>query len=438
MERLESLVGQLLDARYQLHSVIGAGGSAVVFFAEDMLLHRPVAIKMLRSTAAPEEGDNHRTAREMAEHNALARRINRSAFRREALAAAALSHPNIVATYDVSPDTDNPYIVMEYVDGESLSTRIEKEGVLPVSETLRITRLILSALCQAHEAGIIHRDIKAQNILLTADGQVKITDFGIAQLPGVGRLQIGNRVLGTVDTISPEQAEGRAVDERSDLYSLGVMMYQMATGSLPFTGDPATVAFMQVNEKPKYPSTVNPDIPVGLEQIILTALEKSPDDRFATATAMLAAVRQLEKKPTRVFRRFQIRRLPPFSRFLLRHGTALFIGIGVALAAFCVYLFIMFSRVPTLPAVTVVELPSYEATVYTDAAALGLDPRITVAVTLVYRPDLPSGTVISQSPAAGTRWKLDGEEDKKTLVLTVSTQIKPEQEALWNSIRMEE
>lgn len=421
MERLENLVGQLLDARYQLHAVIGAGGSAVVFFAEDVLFHRSVAIKMLRS-AAVDDGVG-RTAGQLAEQDALARRINRSAFRREAIAAATLSHPNIVATYDVSPETDNPYIVMEYVDGESLSSRIEKMGILPVEETLRITRLILIALCEAHEAGIIHRDIKAQNILLTAEGQVKITDFGIAQLPEKDTLQIGNRVLGTADTISPEQAEGLAVDERSDLYSLGILMYQMATGHLPFTGDPATVAFMQVNEKPKYPSTVNPDIPRGLEQIILTALEKSPDDRFPTAAAMLAAIRRLEADHGRTFRRFNTRRLPSFTRWVLRHGTALFVCIGVALASLCVYLFVMFAGQPTLPAVTVIELPSYEATRFTDTAALGLDPRITVKIVKEYRPDLAEGTVISQSPAAGTRWKLDGADDTATLVLTVSTQI---------------
>ncbi len=422
MERLENLVGQVLDARYQLHTVIGAGGSAVVFYAQDILLRRPVAIKMLRS-AAVDDGVG-RTANQMAEQDALARRINRSAFRREAIAAATLSHPNIVATYDVSPETDNPYIVMEYVDGEPLSSRIEKMGVLSVEETLRITRLILTALCEAHEAGIIHRDIKAQNILLTAEGQVKITDFGIAQLPEKDTLQIGNRVLGTADTISPEQAEGLAVDERSDLYSLGILLYQMATGHLPFTGDPATVAFMQVNEKPKYPSTVNPDIPRGLEQIILTALEKSPDDRFSSAAAMLAAIERLEGDHGRTFRRFQTRRTPSFTAWVMRHGTALFVSIGVGLAALCVYLFLLFAGQPTLPAVTVVELPSYEATVYTDTAALGLDPRIHVQIVWEYRPDLPEGTILSQSPAAGTRWKLDHAEDAATLVLTVSTQTK--------------
>ena len=409
MERLENLVGQMLDNRYRLEHVKGAGGTAVVFLAEDTLLSRPVAIKMLRSTAARSAGE---------EKDAEARRINRHAFRQEAIAASVLSHPNTVAIYDVSPTRENPYIVMEYIEGEALSDRIKREGVLPTGEILRITAAVLSALAEAHEQGIIHRDIKAQNILLSAEGQVKVTDFGIACIDGTEGLSLPGRVIGTVDTISPEQATGGEIDARSDLYSLGILMYQMATGSLPFTGDPETVAFMQVNEKPKYPSTLNPTIPAGIEDMILIALEKDARDRFPSASAMLAALRRVAKAPDRPLRRIRGGN-PVLSRFVMRHGTPLFIGVGVLVAALCVYVLLTFAKVQPLPSVTVVELPAF--TVYTDVASLALDERILVEVEYVYRPDLAEGTVLSQYPIAGTRLKLDGENDKETLTLKVST-----------------
>ena len=409
MERLENLVGQVLDNRYRLEHVKGAGGTAVVFLAEDTLLSRPVAIKMLRSVAARPAGG---------EKDEEARRINRHAFRQEAMAASVLSHPNTVAIYDVSPAMENPYIVMEYIEGESLADRVKREGALQTAEVVRITAAVLSALSEAHEQGIIHRDIKAQNILLSSDGQVKVTDFGIACIDGTEGLSLPGRVIGTVDTISPEQASGGEIDARSDLYSLGILMYQMATGALPFTGDPETVAFMQVNEKPKYPSTLNPAIPAGVEDMILIALEKDARDRFPSATAMQAALRRVAKAPDRPLRRIRGGG-PAVSRFLMKHGTPLFVGIGVLVAALCVYAVITFARVQPLPSVTVVELPAF--TVYTDDASLALDARILIEVEYVYRPDLAEGTVLSQYPAAGARLKLDGENDRETLTLQVST-----------------
>ena len=419
-ERLERLVGQVLDNRYQLHAVVGVGGSAVVFDGEDLLLRRRVALKMLRSAAPSSDGGGWSGA-ERATRNEEARIINREAFLREAETASLLSHPNIVSVFDVRPETDNPYIVMEYVEGIVLSERIEGHGCLSVREVLSGARGILEALCEAHEHGIVYRDIKAQNILLTRNGGVKIADFGIAKTPWKDRFRLKNRVLGTVDTISPEQASGGRVDARSDLYSLGVLMYQMATGVLPFRGDDETVAFMQVNEDPKYPTTLNPAIPEGLEQIILTAMQKSPDRRFPTAAAMLAAVKRLQRNPRHVFRRFRTARLPSLARFLAQHGALFFVGLGVALAAVAVYAAVLFANVAPLPSVTVVELPSYTGVIYTEGA-LSLDSRILVQISYVYRPDLPEGTVLAQSPAAGTRWKLDGEEDRARLTLTVSTQ----------------
>ena len=421
MERLEQLVGQVLDNRYQLHAVVGTGGSAVVFDAEDLLLRRRVALKMLRSAAAPGEWESSQNDAERARRDTEARRINRSAFLREADTASVLSHPNIVAVFDVLPETDNPYIVMEYVEGMPLSERIENKGCLSVREVLSVTRGILEALCEAHEHGIVHRDIKAQNILLTTSGGIKVADFGIAKTPWRDKLNLKGRVLGTVDTISPEQASGARVDARSDLYSLGVVMYHMATGVLPFQGDDETVAFMQIHEPPKYPSTLNPAIPTGLEQIILTAMEKSPDKRFPSAAAMLAAVKRLERNPQHVFRRFRTARLPSASRFFSRHGSLFFVALGMVLAGVCVYAAILFTNIAPLPSVTVVELPSYTGTVYTEWAS-SLDRRIILSLQYEYHPELPEGTVLSQAPLAGARLKLDGEEDRETLTLTVSTQ----------------
>lgn len=419
-ERLERLVGQVLDNRYQLHAVVGVGGSAVVFDAEDLLLRRRVALKMLRSTAAPAGDAEQLSMAERATRNEEARRINRSAFLREANTASVLSHPNVVGVFDVSPETDNPYIVMEYVEGIPLSERIAGKGCLAVREILRITRGVLEALCEAHEHGIVHRDIKAQNILLTTEGGIKVADFGIAKTPWKDKLNLRGRVLGTVDTISPEQASGSRVDARSDLYSLGVVMYHMATGVLPFQGDDETVVFMQLNEAPKYPSTLNPAIPLGLEQIILTAMEKSPDKRFPSAAAMLSAVKRLERNPRHVFRRFRTARLPSPARFFARHGVLFFVALGMVLAALLVYAVILFTSISPLPSVTVVELPAYTDALYGEGLDTP-DPRILLAVRYVYRPDLPEGTVLAQAPVAGTLLKLDGEEDRESLILTVST-----------------
>lgn len=419
-DRLEHMVGQVLDNRYQLHAVIGVGGSAVVFDGEDLLLRRRVALKMLRNGAAPADGSDQWTEAERAARNEEARIINRGAFLREADTAAVLSHPNIVSVFDVLPDSENPYIVMEYVQGIPLSERIEKKGCLAVREVLSITRGILEALCEAHEHGIIHRDIKAQNILLTLEGGVKVADFGIAKTPWKDRFQLKGRVLGTVDTVSPEQASGGRVDARSDLYSLGVLMYHMATGVLPFRGDDETVAFMQINEPPKYPTTLNPAIPAGLEQIILTAMEKSPDRRFPSAADMLLAIKRLERDPRHVFRSFRTSRLPSPARFFARHGVLFFVSLGVVLAAFLVYAVILFTSVTPLPRVTVVELPSYTERIYAEGS-VSLDPRILVEIRYVYRPDLPEGTVISQAPAGGTRLKLDGDADRESLILFIAT-----------------
>lgn len=422
MEMLEALVGQELDGRYLLRSVIGAGGSAVVFEAEDTLLSRTVAIKMLRSEMSGSGTGRTRSATK--EARTQARKIGRAVFLREAHAATVLSHPAIVTVFDVCDHPTNPYIVMELVRGKSLSARIKKKGILPLGEILSIAHEVLEALVEAHAHGVVHRDIKAENILLTRSG-VKVADFGIAKTPGNEKRILEGKVLGSVDTISPEQASGGEVDGRSDLYSLGVVLYEMATGQLPFEGeDPDSVAFLHIHEPPKYPSTINPRIARGLEQIILCALSKDPADRFADAASMLAAIKRLEKNPSYEFRRFGRARSSPLA-FLSHHAAILTVSLGVVAALLCGLFVYVFRGDEILPVpVTVISLPSFIESSYpaVEEEVAALDSRISLTITCVLRPDLPEGTILAQLPEAGTLWKFDGEEDSETLVLIVTTQ----------------
>ena len=419
MEYLEGLVGYLLDDRYLLRAVIGSGGSAVVFEADDQLLSRPVAIKMLRAEAFLSEGSSRVSTKSDAQ------KVSRSAFLREARAATVLAHPSIVTVYDVCNHRTNPYIVMELVKGKTLAAHLKKRGILSLEEILAFANDILLGLAEAHAHGVVHRDIKPENILLTRNG-LKIADFGIAKLPGAECNVLQGRVLGSVDTISPEQASGRVTDARSDLYSLGVLLYRMATGRMPFTAkDPETVAFLHMSEPPKYPSTYNPAIAKGLEQIILCALAKNPNDRFPDAQSMLAAIKQLEKNPRHVFRRFGRAHRSPLAS-LGRHAAILSVSLGVVAAILCGAFAIVFGGKGILPTpVTIVSLPSYTQYTYpaVETELALLDSRISVTITRVHRPDLPEGTILAQVPSAGTLWKLDGRGDSETLVLIVTTQV---------------
>ncbi len=258
-----------LGGRYQLERKIGGGGMAIVYKARDLVLNRPVAVKVLRPQFGTDEDF-----------------VNR--FRREAQAVASLSHPNIVSVYDVGQEEDTYFMVMEYVEGQTLKDLINQQGALPVAEAVRIAVQVCDALDHAHQNKIIHRDIKPHNILIGNNGRVKVTDFGIARAVTSATITHTGSVLGSVHYFSPEQARGGVTQEKSDIYSLGIVLYEMVTGQLPFSGDsPISVALKHLQEPLPHPREINPNIPQSVENVILRALVKDPLLRYASAKEML-------------------------------------------------------------------------------------------------------------------------------------------------------
>lgn len=285
MADYNSYIGCTLGGRYKINSIVGMGGMAVVFAAWDTISRRKVAVKMLKEEMTADESSVKR-------------------FVGESRAVSMLAHHNIVTIYDVSIGTQTKYIVMEYIEGTTLKAYMNKKGALSCSEVLNYSAQILSALEHAHSKGIIHRDVKPQNIMMLPNGQLKVTDFGIAKMPDADTLTMKDKAIGTVYYISPEQAKGQKVDCRTDLYSLGILMFEMATGRLPFYNDNAiSVAVKQLSEAPPSPRSINPNIPLGLEQIILCALEKNADNRFSSARDMLSCVFALTNNRELTFER---------------------------------------------------------------------------------------------------------------------------------------
>jgi len=272
------MVGKILAERYELIEKIAEGGMARVYRGRDLLLKRTVAVKILKD--------------QMTGDAAFIRR-----FEREAQSAAALSHPHIVNIYDVGEEDGTYYMVMEYVDGKNLKEYIREKGPLPVSEAVQITRQIADALQQAHAAGVVHRDIKPQNILFSHDGKVKVTDFGIAIAGDGVTVTVGDEIIGSVQYISPEQARGGLAGKQSDLYSLGVVLYEMVTGKVPFTGEsPVAVAMKHIQEQIIPPRRLVEKIPESLEQIILKAVEKDSADRYNSASELLEDLYYADEK----------------------------------------------------------------------------------------------------------------------------------------------
>ena len=268
-----------LSGRYRLLDVLGAGGMAVVHRARDELLERDVAVKVLRSQFAADEDFVHR-------------------FRQEARNAASLSHPAIAQVFDTGADGDVEYIVMQLVEGSDLERVIAQRGRLPVAEALRISSDVADALQAAHDQGIVHRDVKPGNILLTGGGDVRVVDFGIARALGAANTTSPGLLMGSVHYLSPEQVLGEPVGSASDVYSLGIVLYELLTGQRPFEGaSQAAVALQRLHAAPRPPSELVEELPDGLDELVMRALERDPDRRYPTAGGLATAIRAWWKTP---------------------------------------------------------------------------------------------------------------------------------------------
>ena len=277
---MDKYTGKRLDGRYEIHELIGVGGMAYVYRAFDTIDDRTVAIKILKD--------------EFLGNEEFIRR-----FKNESKAIAVLSHPNIVKVYDVSFGDRIQYIVEEYIDGITLKDYLSQQREIKWKEAIHFTIQILRALQHAHEKGIVHRDIKPQNIMLLQDGTIKVTDFGIARFSRSETRTMTGKTIGSVHYIAPEQARGDLTDEKADIYSVGVMLYEMLTGRLPFEADNAvSVAIMQLQADPKPPREINPAIPEGLEEITMKAMQKEPSHRYQSASEMLRDIEEFRRNPS--------------------------------------------------------------------------------------------------------------------------------------------
>lgn len=280
---MDKFVGKRLDGRYEIREIIGVGGMAVVYKAYDCIEDRIVAVKILKEEFISNEEFISR-------------------FKNESKAIAVLNHPNIVKVYDVSFGDLIQYIVMEYVDGITLKQYISQQKSLRWKDAVYLTIQVLRALQHAHDKGIVHRDVKPQNIMLLADGTIKVTDFGIARFARSEHKTMTDKAIGSVHYISPEQARGDATDEKADIYSVGVMLYEMLTGRLPFEADSAvSVAIMQLQQNPVLPREINDTIPLGLEQVTMHAMQKDFHKRYRSAAEMLRDLEEFRRSPDMVF-----------------------------------------------------------------------------------------------------------------------------------------
>ena len=405
MEGYERYVGQVLDNRYRIERIIGMGGMAVVFRAEDLLMRRIVAVKILKDDIARDE-------------------VSVKRFINESKAVSMLSHPNIVTIYDVSVRSDAKYIVMEYIEGITLKNYMTKKGKLEFREIIMYTEQVLRALEHAHQKGIVHRDIKPQNIMLLKNGIIKVMDFGIAKLPNAETVTVKDSAIGTVYYISPEQASGKPIDARSDIYSLGVMMYEMATGKLPFTADsPVSVALKQINDTAKPVKEEMPSLPLGLSQIIARAMDKDPDMRYQSAQQMLRQVVRLGDNPETTFK-------PPKptkkkGRVKTSRGmlpiilaiTAAFLIVGIVGVIFLLNkLFLSGDDTKTI------TVDEFAGKTFTDELQKYFDTSDIYHLKLnqVYDSDAPAGYIMTQNPAAGENRKIEPGKKKCEITLTVS------------------
>lgn len=368
----------MIDGRYRAMKRLGAGGMAEVWCAEDEVLGRRVAVKLL--------GGRYATDPEFHER-----------FRREAQAAAGLTHPNIVGIFDRSEWEGTPYIAMELVDGQTLKELVTERGPLPPHIAVGLVEQILRALAYAHRRGIVHRDIKPQNVILDPEGEAKVADFGIARAGNSEMTQTG-AIVGTVQYLSPEQANGHPVDRRSDLYSAGIVLYELLTGHVPFDGEaPVSIALKHVNERPVPPGQLRPGIPPALEAVVLRALEKDPNLRFQSAEEFIAALEQARLAPTRRIVAEPPPVVDPYVEEEVERSRWWLWALGLlVVAALAVGAFFLFASGEK---VTVPNLVGRNAD---DAIAIlqrrGLEPDIENVVS----DEVPRDEVISQNPEAGS------------------------------------
>ena len=366
-------MAKLFGNRYEIGQMIGTGGMADVYIGEDQRLSRKVAVKVLRSDLARDP-------------SFLAR------FRKEALAAAGLNHPGIVAVYDSGEEGLNSYIVMELVNGHTLREELANPATLTVDRSLEIIEGVLDALSYSHQNGIIHRDIKPGNIMLTEFGVVKVMDFGIARaMDDIGATMTSTwNVVGTAQYLSPEQATGETSDLRSDIYSVGCLLYELVTGQPPFTGDtPVAIAYQHVSSDFVLPSAINPELDENIDKIITVALAKNPSDRYQSADLMLADIRRAMRGQNVTTK---IRRIVPRRNFLVMGGAAAVFVLLIGLA------FNSFNSSAPQPSL---QIPNVVGLTQEDAAKLLADYTLNIQ----RAPDsrIPKDRVASQLPLATTR-----------------------------------
>lgn len=389
---------QMISGRYRILDAIGIGGMSVVYRAKDEKTGRIVAIKVLKEEYQKSEEFLRR-------------------FRHEAMAAAQMSHPNIVRLYAVEEDGDKQYLVMEYIEGRTLKDVIAEEGRLKSSRAVAYVLKILAALDHAHKNHIIHRDIKPQNILVDKDDNIKVADFGIARLVGssTGTLSDSNGVLGSVHYVSPEQANGEAVDEKSDLYSVGVVLYEMLTGTVPFDGEtPVAIALKHVQEIPRGMRTLFRDIPRSLDEVVMKALEKSPEMRYASAADMAKDLKRALRRPEGGF----VNNTSDDEGRINVKG-----GMNVLLVVLCcatVLAVIVYGFIKVSDILYGVDVPYVTGITSEEAVRQLEEDDLIVKVDNQYSASYAKGTVIRQSPEGGTRSKRD-----QTVRITVSLGVEP-------------
>lgn len=407
---MENILGTKLADRYLIEELVGVGGMCNVYRAFDAEALQTVAVKMLRDEYAADEEYLRR-------------------FRNESRAINALSHPNIVKIYDVVLDAPNPYLVMEYVSGITLKEYIDRKKPLPGRTAANIAGLVLTALQCAHENGIVHRDVKPQNIMVTEKGEVKVMDFGIARFAMSQSHTIDGNAIGSVHYISPEQALGGAVDQRTDIYSVGVILFEMLCGRLPFDGEsPVSVALQQVEQNPKALRSLNPSVPVGLEQITLHAMAKNPDDRYADCGEMIADLRRWLADPKTTFPAYAATPVKKAAEFvrnkvpkkagadtpkpagrrkklkdrLTTPLSRLFaVTCGVVVAS-VLFVFVMFQIYQPFQKVEDITLPNLVGVDYTAATAGSAYPDIRIKLESEdFNTEYEAGQIYRQSPSAG-------------------------------------